>query len=113
MATQKSNTPSTAKPGAAKAPAKPATGKPQQPATKTVIHPLLERENYLIIGAGALLLIIGYLLMVGGEQKPTEWHADEIYSVRRITIAPITCIIGYITIGVGIMKGFQRESDSK
>lgn len=65
---------------------------------------LFGKINYYIIGAGILLLALGYLLMSGGAQPPDQFNENEIYSFRRITLAPIVVITGYIVIAVGILK---------
>ena len=63
------------------------------------------KENYLWLGVGVALLIIGYLLMSGGgSENPNEFHADQIFSARRITLAPITVLAGYGTILYAILK---------
>ncbi len=57
------------------------------------------------LGIGIVLLIIGYLLMSGGgSENPNEFHADQIFSARRITLAPITVLAGYGTILYAILK---------
>lgn len=53
------------------------------------------KENYFIMGAGLLVLIIGYALMAGGKQGGPEFNYDEIYSFRRITLAPILIVLGF------------------
>lgn len=65
---------------------------------------LFKKENYLIILSGVAVLMIGYLLMSGGAQKPTEFKYEEIYSFRRITLAPIVVILGYVIVMIGILK---------
>ena len=65
---------------------------------------LFDRMNYYIIGGGILLLIVGYLLMSGGEQPANQFNESEIYSFRRITLAPIIVVLGYAVIVYGIMK---------
>ncbi|MBM56318.1 MAG: hypothetical protein CMB32_07155 [Euryarchaeota archaeon] len=63
------------------------------------------KENYMWLGIGIVLLIIGYLLMSGGgSENPNEFHADQIFSARRITLAPITVLAGYGTILYAILK---------
>ncbi len=63
------------------------------------------KENYIWLGVGVALLIIGYLLMSGGgSDNPNEFHADQIFSARRITLAPITVLAGYGTILYAILK---------
>ena len=62
------------------------------------------KKNYIILGVGLLLLLIGYLLMSGGAATSAEeFNADELFSSRRITLAPIVVLIGYVVVGVAIM----------
>lgn len=63
------------------------------------------KENYVWLGVGIVLLIIGYVLMSGGgSDNPNEFHADQLFSARRITLAPITVVAGYGTILYAILK---------
>ncbi len=55
----------------------------------------LGRQNYLFMGVGALLILIGLLLMTGGEMpSPEVWDDNIIYSSRRTTLAPIVILAG-------------------
>jgi len=72
------------------------------------------KKNYYILGAGLLLLIIGYFLMSGGAATSAdEFNAEELFSDRRITVAPIVVLIGYVVIGVAIMYREKSESGIK
>ncbi|MCW3085304.1 MAG: hypothetical protein JWP12_2670 [Bacteroidetes bacterium] len=63
------------------------------------------RENYKIMLAGVLLVVIGYCLMIGGgSDDPTKFNADEIFSFRRITLSPIVILAGFVVVLLGIMK---------
>ena len=63
------------------------------------------KENYRILIIGVVIVVIGYLLMVGGgSDDPNQFHADEIFSTRRITIAPIVILTGFVVVLFGIMK---------
>lgn len=53
------------------------------------------KENYFIMAAGLLVLIIGYALMAGGKQGGPGFNYEEIYSFRRITLAPILIVLGF------------------
>lgn len=65
---------------------------------------LLGKKNLVTIGIGFLVLVLGFVLMSGGEStSPDEFVEAEIFSDRRITLAPITVILGFIIVGVGIM----------
>ena len=63
------------------------------------------KENYRILIIGVIIVAIGYMLMIGGgAAKPNEFHADEIFSFRRITLAPILILAGYVIEIFAIMK---------
>ena len=58
---------------------------------------LFGKTNYLIMFVGILVIALGYLLMVGGKSSdPAQFHPDQVYSFRRITLAPIIIVIGLI-----------------
>lgn len=57
----------------------------------------LGRENYYLIAAGVVVIIIGFILMSGGKYTdPNVFNGNELYSARRITIAPIVVILGFV-----------------
>ena len=65
---------------------------------------LLGKKNLITMGVGFLILVLGFLLMAGGQStSPDEFVEAEIFSTQRITIAPITVLLGFIVIGIGIM----------
>lgn len=68
---------------------------PQKPVTPEK-RLVFGRENYYLIIAGFIIVIIGFLLMSGGKwTDPHEFNKDEIFSARRITLAPIIVILGF------------------
>ncbi len=60
------------------------------------------RRNFLIIAVGILIIIFGFLLM-GGSATTEQVFQPDIFSVRRIRVAPIVSLIGFIVVGVGIL----------
>jgi hypothetical protein len=74
---------------------------------------IYSKMNYMLIGIGALLVVAGFFLMAGGgnELGPDgyAYEFDEsIYSFRRLTVAPIVIMLGFITVAVAILKKFKR-----
>ena len=62
------------------------------------------RENYILMLAGIALIFIGFLLMAGGgSEDPAVWDGS-IFSARRITLAPIVVMAGFVVEVVAIMK---------
>ena len=63
------------------------------------------RLNYRLLLIGIGIVILGYILMAGGGSgDPEVFNAQEIFSPRRITVAPIVCLIGYLFVVYAIMK---------
>jgi hypothetical protein len=57
----------------------------------------IPRQNYLYLLIGFLIIIIGFALMIGGRSEdPNVFNGDEIFSFRRITLAPIVILAGFI-----------------
>lgn len=62
-------------------------------------------ENYRILLVGLLINVIGFLLMIGGSSDdPSKFDGNELFSARRITIAPILIVAGYVVILYAIMR---------
>jgi len=53
------------------------------------------RENYIILFISIGLLLIGYFLMAGGKSEDPNVFNEEVFSFRRITLAPIVVMVGY------------------
>jgi hypothetical protein len=65
----------------------------------------LKKENYKWILIGLAINILGFILMLGGgSPDKTKFLEDELFSHRRITLAPALVVAGYIVILYGIMK---------
>lgn len=64
-----------------------------------------EKENYMLLGIAAVCVVIGYLLMVGGgTDDPNVFNYDELFSFRRITLAPMVVLVGIIIGFYAIIK---------
>lgn len=62
------------------------------------------KENYMMLIAGALTVIIGFILMSGGGSEDPNVFNPEIFSFRRITLAPSVVVIGFAIVMVGIFR---------
>ena len=66
---------------------------------------LFDKENYMLMLGGIGLILLGFFLMSGGKSPdPHKFLWDEIYSVRRITIAPIVLLAGFVLEVYAIMR---------
>ncbi|HNQ11793.1 MAG TPA: DUF3098 domain-containing protein [Bacteroidia bacterium] len=50
--------------------------------------------NYQIMLGGLALIILGFILMAGGGSEDPNQFNPEIFSTRRITIAPVMVLLG-------------------
>ncbi len=69
-----------------------------------------DRVNYLLLAVGMAVVIIGFLLMSGSGSTVETYDAD-IFSTRRITVAPITCLLGFVFMMYGVMRK-PKDTDS-
>ena len=67
------------------------------------------KKNYITILVGVVLLFLGFALMSGGGEHTATSFDDTIFSFRRITLAPIVVVAGFVVVGVGIMKRFKSK----
>ena len=57
------------------------------------------------MGIGGVVMLLGLLLMAGGKSSdPTVFDTNEVYSFRRITVAPILIVAGLMIEVYAIMK---------
>jgi len=60
------------------------------------------KTNFIVLAIGMAIVIFGFILMSGAGSTDTHYDPN-IFSVRRIRVAPLVCLIGFITIGVGVI----------
>jgi hypothetical protein len=66
---------------------------------------MFNKKNYTFMLAGLALIAIGFILMSGGKSAdPNVFNAKELYSFRRITLAPILVMAGFILEIFAIMR---------
>ena len=70
----------------------------------------LGKENYILLAIGFAIIIIGFLLMIGGRSEDPNVFNEEIFSFRRITLAPIIVLFGFMFEIFAIMK--KPKSDN-
>ena len=68
------------------------------------------KTNYILTAVGMAIIIIGLLLMTG-PNCTNELFEPDIFSVRRIKVAPVVTLIGFITIIVAIAYKPKNELD--
>ena len=69
----------------------------------------LQRENYILLIIGFAIIMLGFLLMMGGKSDDPNVFNEEIFNFRRITLAPIIVLFGFVFEIWAIMKKPKEE----
>lgn len=76
----------------------------------------LGKLNFLLIAVSVLLIVVGFILMSGGGSTDGVSFNPEIFSKRRIAVAPIVTMVGFILMVFGILvsdrKGAATDKDA-
>lgn len=74
-------------------------------AQATGISFIFDRTNYIIMVVGVVVILVGFALMSGGATTdPNVFPEQELYSFRRITLAPIVVMLGFAIEIFAILK---------
>ena len=61
-----------------------------------------DKTNFILLAIGMAVIIVGFLLMTGPSSTEGYFEPD-IFSVRRIKVAPAVCFFGFIFMIYGIV----------
>lgn len=62
-----------------------------------------DKVNFVLLAVGMAVVIIGFLLMTGPSSSPTHFEPD-IFSARRIKVAPLVCLLGFVSIIYAVLR---------
>ena len=69
---------------------------------------LFERTNYKFLLIGIVVIAVGFILMAGGgSTDPKVFNENELFSFRRIRLAPTMVLIGF---GITIYSIFKKSN---
>lgn len=60
------------------------------------------RMNFILLAVSMVIVIVGFLLMSGPGSTETEFNPD-IFSDRRIKVAPVVCLVGFLMMIVAVV----------
>ena len=63
----------------------------------------LDKTNFILLAVGMIVVIIGFILRAGDSSTVAEYNPD-IFSATRIKVAPIVCLIGFVSIIYAIVR---------
>lgn len=61
----------------------------------------LGRNNFIYMAIAGAMIVIGFLLMLGGSSTTEEFNPD-IFSTRRIVVGPAICFLGFVAMAVAV-----------
>ena len=62
-----------------------------------------DKMNYLLLAVGMIIVVIGFLLMTGPASTETAFEPD-IFSARRIKVAPVVCLFGFVSMIYAVVR---------
>ncbi len=62
-----------------------------------------DRINYILLVVGMVVVVIGFILMSGSGSTESAYN-PEIFSARRIKVAPLVCLIGFVSMIYAVMR---------
>jgi membrane-bound ClpP family serine protease len=66
------------------------------------------KSNYILLLVGVIAIIIGFVLMCGPGSTETHFEPD-IFSVRRIKVAPTICFFGFLFVVYAILHKSKKD----
>ena len=67
-----------------------------------------DKVNFILLAIGMAIVIIGFLLMTGPTSSETLFEPD-IFSVRRIKVAPVVCVVGFISMIYAVLRNPKTQ----
>ena len=71
-----------------------------------------DKMNYILLAAGMAVVIIGFLLMTGPASSATTYEPD-IFSARRIKVAPVVCLLGFVSMVFAVVRKPKEEGEKE
>jgi hypothetical protein len=71
-----------------------------------------DKMNYILLAAGMVVVIIGFLLMTGPSSSAMTYEPD-IFSVRRIKVAPVVCLLGFVSMVYAVVRKPKDQGEKK
>jgi hypothetical protein len=62
-----------------------------------------DKVNFILLAVGMAIVVVGFLLMTGAGSNDSVYEPD-IFSVRRIKVAPIVCLFGFVSMIYAVVR---------
>ena len=54
------------------------------------------KQNYIIVLVGIALIVLGFVLMIGGGSSDPDVFNEKMFNFQRLTLAPILVLAGFV-----------------
>ncbi len=71
----------------------------------------LSKKNLFICAVAVVIIVIGFVLMTGPATTFENGFEPDIFSARRIKIAPVVCLIGFVLMIVGVLYPVKENKE--
>ena len=62
-----------------------------------------DKMNYILLAVGMAVVVVGFILMSGGSSSEAAYDPD-IFSARRIKVAPVVCLLGFVSMIYAVIR---------
>jgi len=69
---------------------------------------LFDKVNYKILLIGITVIVLGFILMSGGGSNDPKVFSEDVFSFRRIRLAPTVVLIGFGITIYSILKNPKK-----
>ncbi|MBP3259893.1 MAG: DUF3098 domain-containing protein [Prevotella sp.] len=69
-----------------------------------------DKVNFILLAIGMAVVVIGFLLMSGSGSTETAYNPD-IFSARRIKVAPVVCLLGFVSMVYAVVRKPKDKED--
>jgi hypothetical protein len=78
---------------------------------KSKKHFTFNANNYKLMWVGLAFIALGFVLMAGGGSEDPNVYSPEIFSLRRIRLAPALVLIGFVIEVIAILSTKGHGND--
>lgn len=71
-----------------------------------------DKTNFILLAISMAVVILGFILMTGPASTPTAFEPD-IFSVRRIKVAPVVCLFGFVFMIYAVLRKPKTKEEAK
>lgn len=62
-----------------------------------------DRVNFILMAVSFVIVLVGFVLMSGAGSTEETFNPD-IFSARRIKVAPIVCFVGFVSMIYAVLR---------